>query len=161
VVPSEACEDVHVGDPFVELGTGRLEFEPIVDDEIGIVFGPGNGGCGYHLDLVLRTEQLCPVVWARIDLFLLGIDGGAIGSQNRHVQMVRDEADSTLQYHPFRAFIPVEHFPNDPEHEDVCPAESGSGGPCDEYQFLVSVEVEDHGGRIATTERVLDPWCCR
>lgn len=165
-IDSGFCDDVHCGDPVVELGVGRTGFGSIEDDVMPITFGTGNGGgCGYHLDLAVRTEQLCPVLFVDYTVDLLGVGGGPLYEGSNHVQFVRDsepaEPGSTVQtIWNLRAHIPREHYPNDPTHFEVCPDDAGSDGPCDEFEFLIRLQVQDHSGRMAMTERVLDPECC-
>ena len=162
-VQSEACEDLFTAAPRVRVGAWSSGLVPFEDDVLPIHFGSGNGGgCGYHIEFAVETEQLCEVLYVRTSIDLLGIDGDRMVDFVRHVQFVR--ADPTVETRQviwdMRASIPREHYPNDPEHADECPEDSGSAGHCDEFEFLLEVEVEDHGGRIATTERVLRPSCC-
>jgi hypothetical protein len=161
-VQSSACDDVFCGDPELKIDAGERDSAPFEDDTIPITFGDANtSGCGYHFMLAFETENLCPILFVRYQLDLLGIDGARLDSAERLVQFVRTSEDSTVQrFWNERSRVPREFFPDDPEHADVCPEDSGSSAYCNEFELLISVEVEDQDGRIATDQRVLDPVCC-
>jgi len=158
---SEACDDTFCGPATARVGDGWPEYRAVQEGEtVQITFGSQAGGCGYHIDVGLETEGLCPVVFQRFELLSAG--EVVLEGPTEHVQMVREGDDSQQSIWLRRLFIPTERYPNDPEHGDSCPEDAGSLQPLDELeQPSLAVSVEDHGGRSAYSEVPIELACCR
>lgn len=157
-----ACDEEYCGPPVVRLGTGANSYEPISDGEpLPIVFGAQGG---YHIDVAVEMDRLCPIVFLRPSAWIIGEDGEATSffDQNRHVQAVRIEPfESPLQqFWGIRAFVPCEHWPNDPDRDLECAAGAGSLGPLEQFEVELRIEVEDHNGRIGSDIKRIQPTCC-
>jgi len=157
---AEHCDDTHCGAPEVEVGTGADRFVDVEEgDPIDIVRGVQGG---YHLDVAARMSELCPVVYLRASVWLDPGDGGdlePVFDGERHLQAVRPEPEgSTLQEAwGVRAFVPCEHWPDTGLQ---CSGGAGSEGHLEDYEVVLRVEVEDHDGRMGTSEQRLQPVCC-
>lgn len=158
---AQSCDETFCGPPTLSLGTGAVGYEPLPEDgTIPIWYGGGMGDCMYHLRLAARTEELCSTVF--ID-YTVTIEQGdeLMWEASHHVMMVRPDLDASLQYfYGMEAFVPVEWHPDDPEHADMCPPESGSTGSLTDVQVRLEMEVHDHDDRAATAEATLQPVCC-
>ncbi len=163
---AEACDDVHCGEPVVQVGTGGSQFvsfdEGTVDVEFGISQG---GGGGYHMWFSALMEGLCPIVF--LDLTLeTEIHGQPveIATLTRHVQGLRTEPEASSEqvYWGLQVFPPCELWPDDPdpEHEPDCGTFQSRVGHIEDLEITVTLNAEDHDGRIATDVQVLQPVCC-
>ena len=158
-----ACDEEYCGSAVVRLGQGVNGYLSLDEGEsVPIVYGAQGG---YHIDLAVEMDNFCPIVFIRPSLWLDPGDGGELVSifeQNRHVQAVRVEPfESPLQqFWGLRAFIPCEHWPNDPDHPVECGDGRGSAGFIEDYELEVRVEVEDHNGRTASASKRIQSYCC-
>ncbi|HCP48382.1 MAG TPA: hypothetical protein DIU15_20255 [Deltaproteobacteria bacterium] len=160
---AEACNDqVFCGDPIVRVGTGGSEFQMVLDDaDMPIWYGTQGG---YHVFFSAEMENLCPVVFLRIKMYLDPGDGELVllHDQERHVQAVRiePEVSSRQWYWGINGFLPCEYWPNDPNNSPNCPEGSGSQGHLEDYEIVMEIEAEDHNQRIAIDQKRVQPFCC-
>lgn len=167
------CEEVYCGAATVDLGTGAGGYEPLADgDEVPIWYGAQGG---YHLDFSAQMNNLCPIVFLRPSIQIIRSQwpdqiGGEdrepmalVFEQSRHVQAVRVEPDVSpkQQFWGIRGFVPCAHWPDDPNHSPQCNDGAGSAGHLEDFEVLLTLEAEDHNGRIATDSKLVQPVCCQ
>ena len=163
IFSATACDEEYCGPAVVRLGQGVNGYLPLDEGaSVPVMYGAQGG---YHIDLAVEMDNFCPIVFIRPSLWLDPGDGGELVSifeQNRHVQAVRVEPfESPLQqFWGLRAFIPCEHWPNDPDHPVECGDGRGSSGFIEDYELEVRVEVEDHNGRTASASKRIQSYCC-
>ncbi len=159
---AEACEEAYCGPAAVRIGMGASGFESLESgQEVPIWYGSQGG---YHLSYSVEMENLCPIVFVRINLLIDPGDGSLVSlhEQERHVQAYRAPGgDSSLQsYWGINGFVPCEYWPFDADNEPSCAEGAGSSGHLEDFEVVMRVEVEDHSGRMATDERRVQPVCC-
>ena len=158
-----ACDEVYCGGPVARIGTGPNAYEPLSDEqEVPIWFGAQGG---YHIDITVEMDNLCPIVFLRPSMWLDPGDGSPlvqIFDQNRHVQAVRVEptVSPLQQFWGIRGFVPCEHWPDDPERELTCGKGAGIAGHLEDFEVEIRMEVEDHNGRLASDTKRVQPVCC-
>ena len=168
---AEACDQTYCGEPKVHVGTGVTAFEAVEENEQVPIWYGSQGG--YHLDITVEMLNLCPIVFLRPYFEVVPNDGSEpyeVFSQNRHVQAVRVEPDVSPRQHfwGIRAFIPCEHWPDDPNHDLDCPEGRGSAGHLETFDAIIGVEAWDHNmldddvtpARYGSDRRTVDPYCC-
>ncbi len=157
---ASACEAEFCEPPSLRIGTGTLGFEPLPEDgTIPIWYGGGMGDCMYHLRVAAQAEDLCSTVWIDYTVTVEG-SGELIWDDRRHVELAPDPDSAALAYWGLEAFLPVEWYPDDPEHADECPDDAGSSGSLADVQVLVEMAVTDHDDRSASASATLQPVCC-
>jgi len=160
---AEACNDqVFCGEPIVRVGTGGSEFQAVLDEEdVPIWYGTQGG---YHVFFSAEMENLCPVVFLRVKMYLDPGDGSLelLHEQERHVQAVRVEPDvsSKQWYWGINGFLPCEYWPDDPDNSPNCPEGPGSVGHLDDFEIVMEIEAEDHNERVAVDQKRVQPTCC-
>ena len=167
---ADACDETYCGPPTVTVGTGTTGFEPVEEgDEVPIWYGSQGG---YHLDITVEMMNFCPIVFLRPYFEVIPNDGGdpfEVFSQNRHVQAVRVEPQVSprQQFWGIRAFVPCQHWPDDPDHELDCAEGRGSAGFLESYDVNIGIEAYDHNedaagepNREDADSRRVDPYCC-
>lgn len=158
-----ACDEKYCGLPTVEIGGGANGYEALDDgDDVPIWYGAQGG---YHIDISVEMDNFCPIVFLRPSMWIDPGDGGdmvQIFDQNRHVQAVRVEpyVSPLQQFWGIRAFVPCEHWPDDPDRELECSNGAGSEGHLEEFEIELRIEVEDHNGRVASDTKRVQPTCC-
>ena len=171
VSPGDVCGETYCGEPVVKVGGGISGHEGLEEgQEVPIWYGTQGG---YHLDISVEMDNLCPVVFLRPYFEVVPHDGGEpyeVFSQNRHVQAVRVEPDVSprQQFWGIRAFVPCEHWPDDPDHDLECAEGRGSAGFLEDFDVIIGVEAWDHHTeadgetptRYGHDSRQVDPSCC-
>lgn len=176
----DGCGETYCGAPTVRVGTtgtvvdeggNQLTRYVPVDEGEDLPVWYGSQG-GYHLDIALEMTNFCPIVFLRPWFKVVPDDGSEpfeAFSQNRHVQAVRVEPEVSprQQFWGIRAFVPCQHWPDDPVYDLPCPEGRGSEGHLEDVEAIIGVEVHDHhvdeGGeptRTAADSRLVDPYCC-
>ena len=163
--------DCPVQDRFTSLpatGASAESFRLLGDgDTLPVVFGAQGG---YHIDLAVRMQNLCPVVFVDFELF--DVTGGArtlIHSSRRHVQAVREEDTDppSLQRWWVEQFgFPCAYWPNDPVNDPFC--DDPPIAFIDELDLVLRIASEDHntveGGatqdRGSAAEVSVTATCC-
>ena len=153
--PPDACGENFCGAPAVWPATGASPESFAVLEAGGalsVVFGPQGG---YHIDLAVRMQNLCPVVFVDFELF--DATGGGrtlLHSSRRHVQAVREEdADPpSLQRWWVEQFrFPCAYWPDDPVNDPPC-----ADAPIafiEDLDLVLRVAAEDHNeDRVAEAE---------
>jgi len=170
-VVAEACDDEYCGAPTLAVGVGISEHQPLPPGApIPVARGNQPPEGGFHFNVSVEMERLCPVVFLRTSMQVSARGEGAwesVFDQERHVQSVRPEpeASSRQQYWGIQAFVPCEHWPEflveeDPPTFASCGDETSRAGPIDEFDVRIVVEAEDHDGRVGVGELVGMPTCC-
>ena len=166
----DACGENFCGAPVVWPATGASaeSFRLLGDgDTLPVVFGAQGG---YHIDLAVRMQNLCPVVFVDFELF--DVTGGArtlIHSSRRHVQAVREEDTDppSLQRWWVEQFgFPCAYWPNDPVNDPFC--DDPPIAFIDELDLVLRIASEDHntveGGatqdRGSAAEVSVTATCC-
>jgi len=161
------CQQTYCGEPVVRLGSGDTRgHEPVGDgDATPVWFGPQGG---YHLFVSAEMENLCPVVFLRYRMEAEVRRAGTVllYEGQRHVQAVRPDPErSSLQrYWNLQAVVPCEWWPDDPDpaHEvQDCTHPEAGRRRIEDVAVRLWIEVEDHNGRLASDEALLDPFCCQ
>jgi hypothetical protein len=159
-----ACAETFCGEPLVDVGTGASGWEAVTAGAaLPVNQGPQGG---YHVDVAVRTENLCAVVYVDYGIDAVLGDGSRtpvyVAENPRHVQAVRQGGeDGSLQvYWGLRAFIPCEWWPDQDEGGWDCEGE-GSAGRIEGQPAVIWAEVWDHNeGRIGEAELEIQPECC-
>ena len=169
--PDDICGETYCGAPVVTVGGGTTGFEAVQEgQEVPIWYGTQGG---YHLDISVEMNNLCPIVFLRPYFEVVPHDGSEpyeVFSQNRHVQAVRVEPDVSprQQFWGIRAFVPCEHWPDDPDHDLECVEGRGSAGFLEDFDAIIGVEAWDHHFeddgetpiRYGHDRLQVDPFCC-
>lgn len=159
---ADACNEVHCGEPTLEFGTGSRDFEPIADGDVIPIWYGGQGG--YHLEISTRMEQLCDLVYIRTRMYAdLGDGSETIADDQRYRQTDRigEPHWSTQQFLGSAAFIPCQHWPEDPLRDPFCnTGEPGWAGPLETLDLVLRVEVRDRDERSAVEEKAVVAVCC-
>ncbi len=128
-------------DPFVELGTGVVRFERLVDDmEVPTVYGPQGG---YH---IWGSVRVTGIDWRRVQLYfeLLDEDGELVSDPTHMPASLRDCSDQDGCTAGMGEEVGITVFVDDPPaiwSEDI----------------TMTVEVSDSDDRIAYDERLVVP----
>ncbi len=191
------CDEIYCGEPIVRVGTGITAFEPVEEgQEVPIWYGSQGGYhlditvemmnmCPIvflrpYFKVVPRERTMAdyrPVTttWEvatspiQTTTWPEPTEPYEVFSQNRHVQAVRVEPNVSPRQHfwGIRAFVPCEHWPDDPEHDLDCPEGRGSEGFLESFDAIIGVEAWDHHGidvgeptRYGHDFRTVDPYCC-
>jgi hypothetical protein len=164
---AEACDETYCGDPVVSVGVGGSSHEPVDDGQTVPVWFGSQGG--FHINISVETENLCPVVFLRaaMDVRDPGTDEWTeVFQQERHVQAVRPAVDDSMQqYWGIQGFVPCEYWPeyiseSNPDEPVNCGETTSTMGHIDDKEVRIRLEAEDHNGRIGNTEVEVDPECC-
>ncbi len=162
VYVAESCDETFCGAVEVEVGTGNAGFVALdAGDEVDVVWGSQGG---YHVDMAADMRNLCSIVYLRMTAWIDLGDGELVEilERERHVEALRVESEgSRQQYWGLRAFVPCEHWPDDPARNPSCAAGAGSAGPIGDFEVVLGIEAEDHDGRLGYDERRVQPVCCR
>jgi hypothetical protein len=161
-----ACDEEYCGPAIARLGTGIGGYDLLQDgDEVDIRYGAQGG---YHIDITVEMDNLCPIVFLRPQMLVDPGDGGdliPVFDQNRHVQAVRVEPNesSLQQFWGIRGFVPCEYWPfapDEPKGGPGCGPDQSSAGLLQNFEIEIRLEVEDHNGRMASDSKQLQPVCC-
>ena len=112
------------------------------------------------MDISARTTRLCPIIylraWVEVDL---GNGFEEVADADRHVEAVRvdPQTSSAQEFWGMRAFVPCEHWP---DTGVACSGGAGSEGHLEDYPVRILLEAEDHSGRVATDEQIVQPVGC-
>ena len=157
---AEHCGETYCGAPDVEVGTGFEEFVELAEgDDVEII--RGNQG-GYHVDISARMTRLCPIVYLRASVWMDADGDGTLTEAfdaESHAEAIRLQSQTSSEQEVWgvRAFIPCRHWP---DTTLACSGGAGSDGHLEDFEVLLKLEAEDHNGRIATHERLVQPVCC-
>jgi hypothetical protein len=159
----EGCDETFCGAPIVELGTGADGFHSFAGTDTILIETGGQGNCGHHFTLAVRTEGLCPIIYLyfTVEAVLDSGDRVAIAETQHHVMAVRgDDGTSSQAYWGVREFISCEYWPEGGCPSTLCPGNCVAPVPLDTIRVVLRVDAEDHSGRKGSDELELQPLCC-
>jgi hypothetical protein len=167
----DSCDETFCGEPDVWAATGSTidSFRRLaVDDPLPIYWGTQGG---YHFDAAVEMNNLCPIVFARFELYDESSGSPVlIHEQQNHVQACRtsepcsqtrqeESADppSHQRWWGVQFRFPCAYFPDPPIPNQAPFCADEHVADLETLDLLFRVEAEDHNGRIGWHELPIAP----